>query len=371
VAAAAALLSAIQAVVELARDRSPALTAWVLSMMFLGASLVLEAVAAPDMLQSQAEAATWACWLSILGTWAFAEVLAMTSSNSRRVADLMTLPLLGSTSAALLLIGLHWAAIHRPQDAKAATIGVQLTLVVYYAPALGQIATVAQQRGRSAPPSWARVAMRAVAMSAAAELVLTIVRSAVLAAGASGTRVGSLVIGVIAALQGVAVTCGIGALAAGPVVTTVATRCQPWLAYRQLRPLWAALKEVAPDVELSVQKGEGHGIRGRLLRRVIEIRDAEQALSPYWSQDVASRARTAARTAALSADLEQAVIEAAVIMDAASARLRGDSAVPEPLQAAQFNGRVDGDLYSEVERLVLVSRAILQCPIIHEMTVEP
>jgi hypothetical protein len=90
---------------------------------------------------------------------------------------------------------------------------------------------------------------------------------------------------------------------------------------------------------------------------VTEIRAAEQALRPYWRQDVATRALAAAQAATLSPDLEQAFIEATVVLDAASARLRGEPPATEPLAADHIYANVT-DLDSEVARLVLVSQAI-------------
>jgi hypothetical protein len=213
--------------------------------------------------------------------------------------------------------------------------------------------------------------MWAVAASAAVEIFLTMARAAVLTTGASGTHAGTLAVTAIAALQGIAATCSIGALAAGPVVMLLAARCQAYLAHRRLPPLWAAMKEAVPDVELPVRKRAGFGIQWRLLRRVIEIHDAEQALSPYWNKDIAARAQAAAQSAMLSADQEQAVIEAAVIMNAARTRLRGEPPATEPLPGDQLCGSTGDDLHYEVERLLLVSQAIRQFPIVYELNVDP
>jgi len=360
VAAAAAFISSAQAAGELARDRSPALAAWVLCMLALGASLVL-AAAVPAVLQGRPEAATWACaGLGVAGTWAFAEVLATTSGDGRRIADMMTIPLLAGAVATLLLMGLHQAATHIPHDAALAVMGIQLTLVTYYLPGLGRIASLARQRADAAPASWARVAMRAVFASAATEIVLIMARSAVLIAGTSGVRTGSAVITVLRVLQGIAAACGIGALAVGPLVTLTSAQCRSWLAYRRLRPLWAAVTEAVPDVEQVLDAGPGAGIRSRLQRRVAEIRVAEQALSPYRRSDAAARALAAAQSAALSPDLEQAFVEATVVLGAAGARLRGEPPATEPLAAEHVWGSATDDLDSEISRLVLVSHAVRQ-----------
>jgi Family of unknown function (DUF6545) len=117
-----------------------------------------------------------------------------------------------------------------------------------------------------------------------------------------------------------------------------------------------------PEVELPTGRGARFGIRWRLLRWVIEIRDGEQALRPYLREDVAAKALAAARSAGLGADLEQAVVEAAVIVDAAGACRRGELPSPEPVPVERVYGDAGGDLHSEVARLVLVSRAIRHSP---------
>jgi hypothetical protein len=113
VAAIASFISAAQAAVEFARDRSAVLAAWALSMTALGASLAL--AVAPAVLQGRPGPATWACaGLGILGTWAFAEVLATTNGDGRRMPDMMTNPVLAGTFAVLLLMGLQWEPVTVP-----------------------------------------------------------------------------------------------------------------------------------------------------------------------------------------------------------------------------------------------------------------
>jgi len=109
----------------------------------LGASLALAAT--PAVLQGRSGPASWACaGLGIAGTWAFAEVLATTNGDGRRIADMTTIPLLAGLFAVLLLMGLHQAASHSAHNAGLAAIGIQLTLVAYYVPGLGRIASLAQ-----------------------------------------------------------------------------------------------------------------------------------------------------------------------------------------------------------------------------------
>jgi hypothetical protein len=360
VAATAAVISAAQAGGELAGNHSSALAAWVLSMTALGASLTL-AAATPAVLQGRPGLATWACaGLGVAGTWAFAEVLATSSGDGRRIADITTIPLLAGALAILLLMGLRQAAIHSAHNAGLAAIGIQLTLVTYYVPGLGRIASLARQRAGAAPASWARLAMRAVFMSAVMEIVLIMARSAVLIAAASGMYASAVVITIIGFLQGIAAASGIGALAAGPLMTATSALCGSWLAYQRLQPLWAAVKEAVPGAELPAETGSWAGIRWRLQRRMTEIRAAEQALIPYRREDVAARALAAAQSAVLSPDLEQAFIEATVVLDAATARSRGELPALEPLAADRIRANTHHDLDSEVIRLVLVSQAVRQ-----------
>jgi hypothetical protein len=371
-AAAAAMISAVQAVGELARarDRSPALAAWVLSMTGLAACLAL-AAAAPAVLQGWPGPVTWACaGLGVTGTWAFAEVLAATNGDSRRVADIMTIPLIAGPCVAMVLFGLHVVGSRGPYDADLAVIGTQLTLVVYYTPGLGRIATLAYQRASATPAPWARAAMRAVYASSAVEIVLILARSAVTVAGVSGMRTSVPAITVIGVLQGITAACGIGALAAGPMATLVSAQCESWLAYRRLRPLWAAVTQAVPGVQLPAKTGSVLSIRWHLQRRVREIRDAERVLRPYWREDVATRALVA-QSAGLSPDLEQAVVEAAVVMNAASARLRGERPAFEPLPSERLWGSASDDPHAEVAWLVLVSQAIRHCLSLRDLAAEP
>jgi hypothetical protein len=231
-AAAVALLSAVEAAVEFARDRSPVLVGWALSMAAVSASLAV-AAAVPAVLQGGSEPAASACAaLGIVGTWSFAEVLGTTTKDARRVADMVTTPLLGGACALLLQLGLSWAGSHDTGDAGASqltTIMIELTVMVYYVPGLCRIALLAHQRAESIPAYWTRMAMRTVCASAGAELVLVMVRSAVLVARGYGMGTGESVISVISVLQGVAVISGVGGLAAGAVIMAISARWGSWL----------------------------------------------------------------------------------------------------------------------------------------------
>lgn len=148
-------------------------------------------------------------------------------------------------------------------------------------------------------------------------------------------------------------------------MTRIASHCGLWIAYWRLRPLWVAMVRAVPHVRLPAERGSGSGIRWRLLRRVIEIRDAELALRPHCRREVAARASAAARSAGLSSDLEAAVVEAAVVMDAVDAFVQGTPPAHAPALEQPWLAACD-DLHSEVARLVHVSRVIHRCPIVRD-----
>jgi len=228
-AAVVALISAVAAAVEWVRDRSPVLAAWALSMATVSASLA-DMAAVPAVMKDGSEAAASVCAaMGIVGTWAFAEVLATATSDERSVADLVTTPLLGGACALLLLLGLNWAhGIGHAELARLTAIAGELTVAAYYVPGLGRIAVLAHQRARSIPARWTRMTMRMVCTAACAELVLLMVRSAVLVGQAWGLEAGEPAIPVITALQGLAMICGVSGLAAGPVIMAVSRRCAAW-----------------------------------------------------------------------------------------------------------------------------------------------
>jgi diguanylate cyclase (GGDEF)-like protein len=148
------------------------------------------------------------------------------------------------------------------------------------------------------------------------------------------------------------------AVRADPAAAASASRYyQTWAAWARLRPLWALLMEAAPDVKLSAPPGTRLSAQYHLHRRVIEIRDAELALRPFWDSRAAAEAADATCRAGLSQDERDAAVEAVMIVTALDARRRGADAhggedtggiLPEPRN----------DLESETARLLLVCRAV-------------
>jgi hypothetical protein len=372
IAAVTALLPALHAAVRLVRDRSLTLAAFALAMTSVSASLAL-AAAFPGVLHAgPAGPAAWvSSGLGVVGTWALAGMLAAENGGVRRFSDLVMMPLMAGASAALFLLGFEVAGRFGAREAAAQSgaevVGMQLAVLTYYGPGLCRIAALARQRANSLSARAARAGMLSLSASAQAEFGLTLARSAMIVAYISGVRAAGPVVTLIALFQGCAVIQGIAGLAAGPVLAGIASRCWPWLAYWRLQPLSAVMLRAVPQVELPPQRGSRLSIRWRLLRRVIEIRDAELALRAHWREDVADRASAAARSAGLDADLEQAVVEAAVVMDAASACLRGAPPAGDPVPVERICRTAGNDLRSEVARLILVSRVIRRCPVVREL----
>jgi hypothetical protein len=370
VAAAGALICAIQAAFQALRERSLTLATFALSMTALTASLAVVAANPAVLLAGASGPALWASsGLGVIATWAFAGALSAANGCYLRFADMVVAPVLGGAALFLLLLGMQIAAgsgAHQAARPGAAVIGTQLSLVAYYGPALWRIACLARRRARSVHEHYRRAGIRAVSTSAGAGLLVILARSALIIAHTCGVPAAGPTMTVIAVLLGGVVICGIAGIAAGPVITRITSQCGLLLAYWRLRPLWAALMQAVPHVELPAGQTSRLGIRWRLLRRVVEIRDAELALRPYWRPDVAARASATTRSAGLSAELQAAIVEAAVVMDAADARIRGLPPAREPVRENLWPTAGD-DLHSEVARLVTVSRVIRRCPILRDL----
>jgi hypothetical protein len=144
-----------------------------------------------------------------------------------------------------------------------------------------------------------------------------------------------------------------------PVLAAPVRWARDWAAYRELGPLWNAVRAAAPDVVLAVGPPATHwpgGIRFRLYRRVIEIRDgclATRALrEPAVVEDATRRAVHAGR----SGYELHAAVEAAVLSDALTRARAGQAPNADFVQV----GEVDpdpADLTAEVEWLRRVARA--------------
>jgi hypothetical protein len=120
-------------------------------------------------------------------------------------------------------------------------------------------------------------------------------------------------------------------------------------AWRDLRPLWDALRAAVPEAALAVADDEDAATR--LHRRVIEIRDAMIALRDFLTEDIVAAAREAAT--GVAADHRAATLTALELAGAARAKLRGRLAAAR----AELDDRHPPDLASEVAWLRAVTRA--------------
>lgn len=122
---------------------------------------------------------------------------------------------------------------------------------------------------------------------------------------------------------------------------------------RRLTPLWRAVVALEPSVALGNREV---GVRYRLRRRVVEIRDGLLALEERVADGELADARRAAADAGLGDDERDAAIVAALLRRAVSEhRTARQSRVPLPLGT--------GDSYeSEVQWLLLVARHLTSSP---------
>jgi hypothetical protein len=137
-------------------------------------------------------------------------------------------------------------------------------------------------------------------------------------------------------------------------------------AYRQLRLLWLALSQAAPEVVLHTPHPRRLGrwricdLDFRLYRRIIEIRDSRLALRPYLDQNVATAARRLGQEAGIEGDALRATIEASVLAGAIQAKARR-----RPAQALLTDDTPGGaDLAGELAWLTDVAKAFVGSPVV-------
>ena len=263
--------------------------------------------------------------LGLLAAWTFLGVLAAASGQAARPLALVAVPLTAAVVAGLALAPDALAAGPAAGDSwSVPVLASQCFLAACYCPAEGRIAVIAW-RVRVPHIRWG---MRAVAAGAAAILVLVLARAVMISSYAAGVRAAGRAAPPIAAAQGaavIAIVAGTTAPAWSPALARLGRRAWLWAAYWRLRPLWAAVRQVVPEVTLPRPAGVRRNIRYRVDRRVIEIRDAELALRAYAPPNVVGRAEAAARSAGLDSGQAVAVAEAAVIAAALTARRGGHS----------------------------------------------
>jgi len=308
--------------------------------------------------------------LGLLATWTFLGVLAAASGQSARPLALVTVPLAAAAVAGLIQSLALDAGPGTGDIWSVSVLASQCFLAAWYCPAEGRIAVIAWQFAGRVRVRHVRWGMRAVAAGAAAILVLVLARAAMITSYAAGVRAAGRAASPIAAVQGVAViaiVAGATASAWFPALARPGRRVWLWAAYWRLHPLWAAVRQVIPEVTLPRPHGVRRNIRYRVDRRVIEIRDAELALRAYAPPGVSGRAEAAARSAGLDPGKAVAVAEAAVIAAALAARRGGDLPRRDRTPAEVINAVPVNDLRAEAARLIEVARAFRRSQLVRRI----
>lgn len=131
----------------------------------------------------------------------------------------------------------------------------------------------------------------------------------------------------------------------------------------QLRSLSEGLKAAAPDNAGSIP---AFGIRYRLSRRVIEIRDRQLSLRAYVDGGAPNRALAAATAAGLAGDDARATAEASWIAAACAAKAHGRKPRAVPSQSPEPGG---SNLEAEAAWLVRVASAHRQHRVVRAFVV--
>lgn len=162
---------------------------------------------------------------------------------------------------------------------------------------------------------------------------------------------------VLGGLGGIVLLTGITIPAWGRRVEELFTSLRRYRSYHRLRPLWTALYRAQPEIALEEPPALHRDLRMRdldyrLLRRVVEIRDARLALRPYLDAAAASAARAVGERAGLAERRLAALVEATVLAHAIRAKRR-EAPAGEPYTAAATGG---DDLAGETAWLVGVAK---------------
>ena len=365
-AAAIAVLFAIHGAVHLRRDRASARVMPILCMITAAAALTLGAV---DPASLQFRAAAWAiAWtgavLGLLATWIFLSVLAAVTGDTERQPALLAMPVFGAASAGILQLALRKVPGARMEPGLPFLAG-ELVLLTYYCPALWRIAGLAWRCARRMKVRHIKVGMWVVSWAAAADFALVMLRLSAIVERASGIQIARPEITAMNAVQAVLVIHLIGGATTSawvPASAVLFRRCLLWCTYWRLRPLWAILRRTAPQVELPPQPGTCFKIHYRLHRRVIEIRDAQLTLRPFWRQDISERTRTAAQAAGLSTQERDAAVEAAVTLAAINSHLHGIPPSVNQVAPSHTGAALSNDLQAETAHLIRVAHAMKHWP---------
>jgi hypothetical protein len=222
----------------------------------------------------------------------------------------------------------------RPGDYALVSAGIRLYSVylLLYVPAYlvvqGDVARLClRYASRITPRVWLRRGLRTAAAGAIAGLVYCLVRLSDVAAPAIGVDAHRWepVAQLGASLGACGVIAGWTMPSWGPRLSAVAH----YRSYWRLRPLWQALHEVVPHIALAraTRLPVPGFVRFRLIRTMVEIRDARIALTPFFVPEATEAARQLGQAEGLAGEQLDAVVEAATLA-AAIDRAKSTRAAP-------------------------------------------
>jgi len=149
----------------------------------------------------------------------------------------------------------------------------------------------------------------------------------------------------------------------GPHLDELGARLGRYRAYKQLYPLWLALYQAMPQIALmpaeSCRTCPARDLDFLLYRRVIEIRDGQLSLRPFFDNRVAATAARFGRASGLTGKDLDAAVEASVL--AAAMRARNNE---RHVSTAVPDAPGGSDLCSEIASLVPVARAFARSPVV-------
>jgi uncharacterized protein DUF6545 len=152
----------------------------------------------------------------------------------------------------------------------------------------------------------------------------------------------------------------------GPVLADRVRWLVDYRAYRTLRPLWLALRDVEPRFALlpddPVRQRWPRDVGLLLYRQVIEIRDGQLALRPYVDARLPADAESRAARAGMSTEDAIVTAEAAAIASGIAAKTSGGAPAEPGAAIGTFLG--GSSLAAEVTWLRRVARAFARSPIV-------
>ena len=171
---------------------------------------------------------------------------------------------------------------------------------------------------------WLRRALRLIAISAVLFFLYCLARVVNVITPLFNVNIGGWVIlaSVFSGVGIVMMSIGLTMPSWGVHASKLAKWGRNYASYRDLHPLWDALRRCFPDIVLEPPSSQVSDLHYRLHRRVIEIRDGWRALRPYMAQSDSSTP-IGLRHAMVSEEDAQACAEALLIDRAIRARKAG------------------------------------------------